>query len=820
MSPEPNPTIDCRPEPYKALSNVSSGSADLLLQAMGKLLAVGGARIEWSFTAEPDGSGEGRLRMKSIEWTESSQALLGFGAHETLTARKAIRRVCFKQRRQLIATLRRSARSLSGFRQTVKLAGGSSDRAWIEITSDVEENPTGGRTMSVVFQNVSSQQLREAELSRELRRRDQMARIAGIGTWNVELATNELTWSDEVFHIHELDPGPTPSVAEAVAFYEPASAALLEDRLGCLIRDQKPYDMILPIITAKGNRRLVHTLAEAETGPDGTPIRLIGSFRDVTEEREAEAKLRASEERYALALEGAQDGLWDWEIPSNEIHYSRGWKQIIGYDDDEVANDAEEWTSRVPDEHKARAEAAMTACLSGETPSYRCEYMMRHKNGTWRWILARGQVVERDDHGQPKRMVGTHTDITEQVELREELVAAKETAEEAARVKSDFLATMSHEIRTPLNGILGLTQILVDSDPDEEQAEYLDVIYQSGAALLQILNDILDLSRTEAGMVELESVPFNPSECAQSTLALLHHAAASKDDLYLEIRIEDDVPKEILGDPGRLRQVLLNLVGNAVKFTDSGSVQVAVSTLHQDNGNKRLLILVSDTGIGIPREQAARLFDAFTQADSTTTRKFGGTGLGLSISRKLIHLMGGVIGCRPNLDGGSVFWIELPMHLPSTEDVTSPSATSSAGRKQIASSGEASPDPPLVLVVEDNPVNQLVARRMLERLGCTVVTVANGQEAVDASAHKTFDVLFMDCQMPVMDGYAATRAIRERESRLGVAPVPIVAMTANALQSDQAKCLAAGMNAYLTKPVLTDDLAAALQRALTAHRAA
>ncbi|MFT7170531.1 MAG: CheY-like chemotaxis protein, partial [Paracoccaceae bacterium] len=339
-------------------------------------------------------------------------------------------------------------------------------------------------------------------------------------------------------------------------------------------------------------------------------------------------------------------------------------------------------------------------------------------------------------------------------------------------------------------------------------------------ALLQILNDILDLSRTEAGMVELESVPFNPSECAQSTLALLHHAAASKDDLYLEIRIEDDVPKEILGDPGRLRQVLLNLVGNAVKFTDSGSVQVAVSTLHQDNGNKRLLILVSDTGIGIPREQAARLFDAFTQADSTTTRKFGGTGLGLSISRKLIHLMGGVIGCRPNLDGGSVFWIELPMHLPSTEDVTSPSATSSAGRKQIASSGEASPDPPLVLVVEDNPVNQLVARRMLERLGCTVVTVANGQEAVDASAHKTFDVLFMDCQMPVMDGYAATRAIRERESRLGVAPVPIVAMTANALQSDQAKCLAAGMNAYLTKPVLTDDLAAALQRALTAHRAA
>ena len=329
--------------------------------------------------------------------------------------------------------------------------------------------------------------------------------------------------------------------------------------------------------------------------------------------------------------------------------------------------------------------------------------MMRHKNGTWRWILARGQVVERDDHGQPKRMVGTHTDITEQVELREELVAAKETAEEAARVKSDFLATMSHEIRTPLNGILGLTQILVDSDPDEEQAEYLGVIYQSGAALLQILNDILDLSRTEAGMVELESVPFNPSECAQSTLALLHHAAASKDDLNLEIRINDDVPKEILGDPGRLRQVLLNLVGNAVKFTDSGSVQVAVSTLHQDNGSKRLLILVSDTGIGIPREQAARLFDAFTQADSTTTRKFGGTGLGLSISRKLIHLMGGVIGCRPNLGGGSVFWIELPMHLPSTEDVTSPSATSSAGRKQIASSGEASPDPPLVLVVEDNP---------------------------------------------------------------------------------------------------------------------
>ncbi|WP_419190728.1 PAS domain-containing protein [Saltatorellus ferox] len=837
MSPEQNPIAQCCPIPGAAKEPAYCDGAQRLLGTIGDTLYVGGAILSWCLDDERSSP---RPCLDSIDWTASSRLLLGLKHDGPLTPRRALRLVTRKERPALVRAIRESARSHRSFRQTIHLTDSRGKQAWVEVSCTVEPEFDAGSTMTLVFQNVSQSRLREAALRREILRRDQMARMAGIGTWSVEIASGELTWSDEVFNIHEMEPGSTPSVGEAIAFYTPEDASVVEERLERLLRDGIPYEIVNRIITAKGNRRWVHALAELELDPDGEPLRIIGSFRDITEQHEAETRLRESEERYMYALEGARDGLWDWVIPTSELHLSPRWKEIIGYADHEIGNHFDEWASRVPEDQREQALKAFEACVSGVTPDYRAEFQMRHKDGSYRWILARGKIMARDAHHQPLRVVGTHTDITEEVEMRNALVAAKEAAEQATTAKSEFLATMSHEIRTPLNGILGLTQVLMGTELGREQANYLNVILGSGTALLEILNDILDLSRTEAGKLVLEDVPFRPAECARSTIELLKHAATKKKNLELQLRVDDDVPEEIMGDPARLRQVLLNLVGNAVKFTESGFVRVTLSTLVGEGDRRDLMISVRDTGIGVTQKDATRLFEAFTQADSTTTRRFGGTGLGLSISRNLVHLMGGVIGCRPHLQGGSVFWVEIPIVEPaagSAPAATIPELRSSStapqralmaaprmesieGPKQPAADPAGDGPSIRALVVEDNPINQIVARRMLEKLGCHVVMVADGQRAVDTTAQEAFDIVFMDCQMPVMDGYESTRLIREREARLGLPRLPIVAMTANAMASDREACRGAGMDDYVSKPVLLDVLRAVIERVVAPSKAA
>jgi len=326
-------------------------------------------------------------------------------------------------------------------------------------------------------------------------------------------------------------------------------------------------------------------------------------------------------------------------------------------------------------------------------------------------------------------------------------------------------------------------------------------------------------------MLSLESKPFSPIVCIKDTMALLSRSIATKPDVKLELRINDDVPELMLGDAGRLRQVLINLVGNALKFTEEGFVRAHVSSLVAAGGARDLRISVRDTGIGISREDASRLFEAFTQADSTTTRKFGGTGLGLSISRNLTHLMGGVIGCKPHANGGSVFWIEVPIEEVSSPQCgpgpqahrPKPAATNLAYSTSLA----AVPSGLRVLVVEDNAVNQLISKKMLTKLGCIVDLAENGLQAFDRAAETTYATIFMDCQMPMMDGYEATRLIRAREKQLGThTPVPIIAMTANAMAGDREACLEAGMTDYVPKPILEADLQAALSRCIGGASAA
>ena len=389
----------------------------------------------------------------------------------------------------------------------------------------------------------------------------------------------------------------------------------------------------------------------------------------------------------------------------------------------------------------------------------------------------------------------------------EDLQRAVFAAEQAARAKSQFLANMSHEIRTPMNGVLGTLELLGASATCPQQASLLQTARSSAHTLLVILNDILDLSKFEAGTIELESIPIETARLAAEVMQLFEVEAARK-GLRLRLEIDPSTPARLRGDPTRTRQILVNLVSNAIKFTDRGTICLHLSMSTAAAGPE-LRVEVRDTGIGMSAETMARLFQPFMQADASTTRRFGGTGLGLSISRRLAEAMQGDLSAISVPGQGSTFILRLPAP-PVVEEEAAPAPPLHAP----ASTREG---PVRVLLIEDNPVNQMVASRLLERLGCVVTTASNGEEAL-ARAEAPFDVLLMDCQMPILDGYEATRRLRAREQAENQPRRLIIAMTANAMEGDRERCLEAGMDDYLEKPFRFAQLEALLSSYLGALR--
>ncbi|MCL4801254.1 MAG: response regulator [Burkholderiales bacterium] len=393
------------------------------------------------------------------------------------------------------------------------------------------------------------------------------------------------------------------------------------------------------------------------------------------------------------------------------------------------------------------------------------------------------------------------------VRTAEEREHARAAAEAASRAKSQFLANMSHEIRTPMNGIVGMAELLASTRLDDRQRRYIEALHRSAESLLDIINDVLDLSKIEAGRLELATTDFDPRATVTEVVELMRVRAEGK-GLALELRVADAVPPRVHGDPIRLRQVLTNLVGNAIKFTERGGVRVSIGP-EPGAAAPMLRVEVADTGIGLTAEQSSRIFEAFTQGDASHTRKYGGTGLGLAISRDLVALMGGEIGVSSLPGRGATFWFTVAV-APASASAAEPAAAEPARLAPLAGR---------VLLVEDNELNQVVARGMLEALGLTVVTAANGLEAMAALAQRRYDLVLMDCQMPELDGFEATRRIREREAAGGVRRSTIVALTANAVSGDRERCIAAGMDDYLAKPFRLTDLHETCSRWLRASAA-
>jgi PAS domain S-box-containing protein len=521
------------------------------------------------------------------------------------------------------------------------------------------------------------------------------------------------------------------------------------------------------------------------------------------------------ERKLSVAIEASGDGLFELDLIAGEFVASPTWMAMLGYGPDEIASPIADWKAFVHPDDVPKIEQAFAAHFAGETAHTAVEQRMRCKDGAYKWVLARGRLVSRTDTGRPWRIVGTTIDLTARKALEHQLEAARDLAESANNAKSVFVANMSHEIRTPLNGVIGVAGALAGTALSPAQREMLALIESSGHMLEQILSDILDQAKIEAGNFQLQIAPFDlrrEVECA----AELMRPRTDEKGLRFQVVYAPSAEGMFEGDAVRLKQIVSNLASNAIKFTSSGAVTVRIEALDPaKEGDPTLVrIEVRDTGIGFDTETANRLFSRFVQADGSISRQFGGTGLGLAICKQLTDLMAGQITARSEPGEGSVFTVEIPMRRSmSIADYRARLASGADCDDDEAGSTEHL-DRVRILLAEDHPTNQRVVQLILEPTGIVLTTVDNGQEAVEAFRPGLFDLILMDMQMPVMDGLAATRAIRDLEAKAGCPPTPIAMFTANAMDAHLALATEAGANHHIAKPITPDRLLAGIDLAL------
>ncbi|HET9267123.1 MAG TPA: response regulator [Vicinamibacterales bacterium] len=556
------------------------------------------------------------------------------------------------------------------------------------------------------------------------------------------------------------------------------------------------------LLGTDGEPRLASQVIVVPRDANGRPACLATVIRDVSEQRAQQEQLRVSEHRLRQVIEHVADVLFEQDAEGRFTFLNPAWCDATGFTlDESLGRHFVEFVH--PDDATATREAFEALLNEGTVPAIQpMRYLTR--DGQFRWMEARARQLT-DANDMPAGTIGTLRDVTAQRAMAEEIARAHQQALQSSAMMSEFLANMSHEIRTPLNGVVGLTSILAESTLTADQRQLVLGAQQSAETLLTLVNDILDISKIEAGSLLLEQSPFAIRDLINE-MAEPGFGKARKKGLDVRLDVSAELPARIVGDATRFGQVLSNLIDNAVKFTETGLVSVVAVPSRSPDGRRMLRVSVTDSGIGIPLDKQAVVFEKYRQADSSSTRRYGGTGLGLAICRQLAMLMDGDIGLESTEGVGSTFWFAIPLAAAPVEEPH-------AGAAGAPAPGKEPPATPRALLVEDNPTNQFVARRFIEKAGCVVEVASNGAEALEKIAAADFDVVFMDCQMPIMDGYEATRRIRQGR----LSSVPIVAMTAHAMKGDRERCLAVGMTEYLSKPLKPNTVAEMIERVLRLH---
>jgi len=641
---------------------------------------------------------------------------------------------------------------------------------------------------------------------------DRVGEMASVGGWQYEIADGSITWTAQTYRIHGVPADYQPTLEQAVVFYADEAKPLIRDAVQRALRDGTPWDLELPFRPRDGRELWVRAVG-VPVHEQGRIVRLQGAFQDITEAKRLERELRRTGSLLQVVLDSASEvSIIATDADFVIRLFNRGAERLLGYAASELVGLQTPALLHLDEEMQAR-ETELSAELArplrlGEVftakpllgQAYRWTY--RRKDGKLVPVQLTGTEMRGDD-GELLGFLGVAQDMSLQAAREQALRDATLKAEQASRAKGQFLANMSHEIRTPMNAVLGLAYLLAQTALDAEQARFVARIRSASQGLLGLLNDILDLSKIEAGELILEERPFDPRQLGEQVQELFAAQAQAK-GLQLRLELQPPLPAGLRGDATRLRQVLTNLVSNAIKFTASGAVTLRLRGDALADGGWRLRLEVQDSGIGIAPEAQATVFRPFAQADASTTRRYGGTGLGLSISRDLVEAMGGTIGLHSEPGVGSCFWVELALDAATVE-----------GRPTTGTSLMARLDGVRVLVADDSEINVEVASRILAQQGALVGTAGDGAAAVAAVQRQAFDIVLMDLQMPVLDGCAAAEAIRAQ----GLA-LPIVALTAGALVSERQRALGAGMNAFLSKPFQPAELLALVRSLVPAGDAA
>ncbi len=676
-------------------------------------------------------------------------------------------------------------------------------RGYVQITRDITE------------------QMRAETAVRQSRAQLAMSQqLAHIGSWELDLETKSLNWSDELYHIY----GQTHEEIKFDRMFlltHPADREFVMNTILDAVNKHSSFDFRRRIIRTDGAVRTLHSLGEVIYNESGTAVKMIGADQDITDrihEEEMEKLAMAATKSFNSVIIANNEGKIEW--------VNEGFTKLTGYTFEEVQNTHGELLRRGGLTGLSREMIDYQKLLQDNKPVV-YESKNYSKNGHEYWVITTLTPVIGHD-GKIERIIAIDSDISERKKVEEDLILsnriaehslkkgnkaltdllrAKKELEESMTVKEQFLAKMSHEIRTPMNAIVGLSDILMESPLTSEQHECMDAIRLSSHNLLSIINDILDFSRLSSGKMDLESLPFRPTEVAQGVLRTVGFSATQKG---IELSVEADevkLPEYVVGDSVRLRQILINLVGNAIKFTEKGKITIRVKVLEEFDGKITLQFTVSDTGIGIPKDRLDTIFDSFTQASNETSRKYGGSGLGLTIVKQLAELHNGSVSVESTIGSGSMFMVNLQYAISG--------AMPFGPEEQHQSVQESSLDGKRILLAEDNEMNQMLARRVFEKWNFTLEIAGNGKIAVERLAKEHFDLVLMDVQMPEMDGYTTTQYIRTQMPK-EKSGIPIIAMTAHAIVGEAEKCISLGMNDYISKPfnrnVLYEKICALLKQ--------